>query len=186
MDKLVIYNTLTRKKELFKPIHPGAVGMYVCGPTVYGEAHLGHARPAITFDMLFRYLKHIGYKVRYVRNITDVGHLVDDADEGEDKIERRAKVEQLEPMEVVQIYTNSYRGNMARLNNLPPSIEPTANFPEEKWKTFIPIPVNWTDNRRKDRRWILLCGRKQRPSISCAGLRRGAMVIPAGTWSVRL
>ncbi|GET27370.1 cysteine--tRNA ligase [Prolixibacter sp. NT017] len=127
MDKLVIYNTLTRKKELFKPIHPGAVGMYVCGPTVYGEAHLGHARPAITFDMLFRYLKHVGYKVRYVRNITDVGHLVDDADEGEDKIERKAKVEQLEPMEVVQMYTNSYRGNMARLNNLPPSIEPTAS-----------------------------------------------------------
>lgn len=127
MDKLVIYNTLTRKKELFKPIHPGAVGMYVCGPTVYGEAHLGHARPAITFDMLFRYLQHLDYKVRYVRNITDVGHLVDDADEGEDKIERKAKVEQLEPMEVVQIYTNSYRGNMTRLNNLPPSIEPTAS-----------------------------------------------------------
>ncbi len=127
MENLTLYNTLTRKKELFVPIHKEHVGMYVCGPTVYGNAHLGHARPAITFDLLFRYLLHIGNKVRYVRNITDVGHLVNDADEGEDKVAKRAKVEELEPMEIVQIYTNSYRKNMAQLNVLPPSIEPTAS-----------------------------------------------------------
>lgn len=127
MSDFIIYNTLSRKKEVFVPINPGHVGLYVCGPTVYGEAHLGHSRPAITFDLLFRYLKHIGYKVRYVRNITDVGHLVNDADEGEDKIARKAKVEELEPMEIVQIYTNSYRRNMLQLNILPPSIEPTAS-----------------------------------------------------------
>ena len=101
-----IYNTLTRKKEEFKPLNPPYVGMYVCGPTVYGDAHLGHARPAITFDLLFRYLKYLGYKVRYIRNITDVGHLVNDADEGEDKIGKKAKLEQLEPMEIVKLYTN--------------------------------------------------------------------------------
>jgi len=127
MEKLTLYNTLTRKKELFVPIHKDHVGMYVCGPTVYGNAHLGHARPAITFDLLFRYLLHIGYKVRYVRNITDVGHLVNDADEGEDKVAKKAKVEELEPMEIVQIYTNSYRKNMGQLNVLSPSIEPTAS-----------------------------------------------------------
>jgi len=127
MNELILYNTLSRAKETFQPLNPGHVGMYVCGPTVYGEAHLGHSRPAITFDLLFRYLKHLGYKVRYVRNITDVGHLVNDADEGEDKIELKARVEELEPMEVVQFYTNSYRRNMDRLNVLPPSIEPTAS-----------------------------------------------------------
>jgi cysteinyl-tRNA synthetase len=127
MSDFTIYNTLSRKKEIFKPINPGHVGMYVCGPTVYGEAHLGHSRPAITFDLLFRYLKHLGYKVRYVRNITDVGHLVNDADEGEDKIAKKAKVEELEPMEIVQFYTNSYRRNMLQLNVLPPSIEPIAS-----------------------------------------------------------
>ena len=127
MEKLVLYNTLTRKKELFVPIHKDHVGMYVCGPTVYGNAHLGHARPAITFDLLFRYLLHIGYRVRYVRNITDVGHLVNDEDEGEDKIAKKAKLEELEPMEIVQIYTNSYRRNMSQLNVLPPSIEPVAS-----------------------------------------------------------
>ena len=109
---LTIYNTLTRKKEEFKPINPGHVGMYVCGPTVYGDAHLGHARPAITFDLLFRYLKHQGYKVRYVRNITDVGHLEHDADEGEDKIAKKARLEQLEPMEVAQHYTNRFNEAM--------------------------------------------------------------------------
>jgi cysteinyl-tRNA synthetase len=124
---LFIYNTITRKKEEFVPITPGYVGMYVCGPTVYGHAHLGHSRPAITFDLVNRYLLHLGYKVRYVRNITDVGHLVADADEGEDKIAKKAKLDQLEPMEVVQTYTNSYRRNMAQLNVLPPSIEPTAS-----------------------------------------------------------
>ncbi|MBO4332979.1 MAG: cysteine--tRNA ligase [Paludibacteraceae bacterium] len=126
-DKLLIYNTLTRKKELFKPLHSPNVGMYVCGPTVYGDAHLGHARPAITFDTLFRYLKHLGYKVRYVRNITDVGHLEHDADEGEDKIAKKARLEQLEPMEVVQYYTTRYHKAMEALNVLPPSIEPHAS-----------------------------------------------------------
>jgi cysteinyl-tRNA synthetase len=125
-QNLVIYNTLSRKKEPFIPITPGFVGVYVCGPTVYGHAHLGHARPAITFDIVFRYLQHIGFRVRYVRNITDVGHLVNDADEGEDKIGKIAKVDQVEPMEVVQKFTNSYRHNMAQLNVLSPSIEPTA------------------------------------------------------------
>ncbi|MBP5380666.1 MAG: cysteine--tRNA ligase [Bacteroidaceae bacterium] len=123
---LLIYNTLSRQKELFRPIHEGRVGMYVCGPTVYGDAHLGHARPAITFDLLFRYLQHIGYKVRYVRNITDVGHLEHDADEGEDKIAKKARLEQLEPMEVAQYYTNRFHEAMAALNCLPPSFEPHA------------------------------------------------------------
>ena len=123
---LFIYNTLSRRKELFKPLHEGRVGMYVCGPTVYGDAHLGHARPAVTFDLLFRYLQHIGYKVRYVRNITDVGHLEHDADEGEDKIAKKARLEQLEPMEVAQYYTNRFNAAMARLGVLPPSIEPHA------------------------------------------------------------
>jgi len=125
--KLSIYNTLSRKKEEFQPLHAPHVGMYVCGPTVYGDAHLGHARPAITFDILFRYLAHLGYKVRYVRNITDVGHLEHDADSGEDKIAKKARLEQLEPMEVVQHYLNRYRGAMEKLNVLPPSIEPHAS-----------------------------------------------------------
>ena len=125
-QKLFIYNTLSRKKEEFKPITPGRVGMYVCGPTVYGDAHLGHARPAITFDLLFRYLKYLGYKVRYVRNITDVGHLEHDADEGEDKIAKKARLEELEPMEVAQYYTNRFHAAMEALNVLPPSIEPHA------------------------------------------------------------
>ena len=123
---LLIYNTLTRQKELFKPLNAPHVGMYVCGPTVYGDPHLGHARPAITFDVLFRYLTHLGYKVRYVRNITDVGHLEHDADEGDDKIEKKARLEQLEPMEVAQYYTNRYHKAMEMLNVLPPSIEPHA------------------------------------------------------------
>ncbi len=125
-QKLLIYNTLTRSKQLFEPIHAPNVGMYVCGPTVYGDPHLGHARPAITFDVLFRYLKHLGYKVRYVRNITDVGHLEHDADEGDDKIEKKARLEQLEPMEIAQHYTNRYHDAMKALNVLPPSIEPHA------------------------------------------------------------
>ncbi|MFV0397394.1 MAG: cysteine--tRNA ligase [Bacteroidales bacterium] len=125
--QLNIYNSLTRKKELFEPLHAPFVGMYVCGPTVYGDAHLGHARPAITFDLLFRYLQHLGYKVRYVRNITDVGHLENDADEGEDKIAKKARLEQVEPMEVVQFYLNRYHKAMEMLNVLPPSIEPHAS-----------------------------------------------------------
>ena len=126
-SKLNIYNTLKRKKELFVPLNPPHVGMYVCGPTVYGEPHLGHARPGVTYDVLFRYLKYLGYKVRYVRNITDVGHLENDADVGEDKIAKKARLEQLEPMEVVQFYTNSYHDKMRALNTLPPSIEPQAS-----------------------------------------------------------
>ena len=126
-NKLFIYNTLTRKKEEFKPLHAPHVGMYVCGPTVYGDAHLGHARPAITFDILFRYLTHLGYKVRYVRNITDVGHLEHDSDDGEDKIAKKARLEKLEPMEVVQYYTLRYHKAMEKLNVLPPSIEPHAS-----------------------------------------------------------
>ncbi|MCL3779972.1 cysteine--tRNA ligase [Prolixibacteraceae bacterium JC049] len=125
-NTLSIYNTLSRKKEVFEPLHAGKVGMYVCGPTVYGDAHLGHTRPAITFDLLYRYLMHLEYKVRYVRNITDVGHLVGDADEGEDKIAKKAKLDEVEPMEVVQKYTNNYRNDMRKLNVLPPNIEPTA------------------------------------------------------------
>ncbi len=125
--KIQLYNTLTRSKEVFEPLVPGKVGLYVCGPTVYGPAHLGHARPAITFDLLFRYFQHIGYKVRYVRNITDVGHLVADADDGEDKIAQKARLEELEPMEVVQIYTNEFHKAMEMLNVLPPSIEPRAS-----------------------------------------------------------
>lgn len=125
--KLYIYNTLSRKKEQFIPLHENKVGMYVCGPTVYGDGHLGHARPAITFDILFRYLQHLGYKVRYVRNITDVGHLENDADSGEDKIAKKARLDELEPMEVVQYYTNRYHKAMEALNVLPPSIEPHAS-----------------------------------------------------------
>ena len=124
---LTLYNSLKRVKEPFKPLNEGLVGMYVCGPTVYGDAHLGHARPAITFDILFRYLQHLGYKVRYVRNITDVGHLEHDADSGEDKIAKKARLEQLEPMEVVQLYLNRYHNDMNALNVLPPSIEPHAS-----------------------------------------------------------
>lgn len=127
MQALTLYNTLTRKKELFQPLHAPFVGMYVCGPTVYGEAHLGHSRSAINFDTLFRYLSHIGYQVRYVRNITDVGHLVNDADEGEDKIAQQARAAQLEPMEVVQRYTTRYHQDMQALNVLSPSIEPRAS-----------------------------------------------------------
>ena len=122
--KLTIYNTLTRRKEAFEPLTPGRVGIYVCGPTVYGDPHLGHARPAVTFDLLFRYLKASGYRVRYVRNITDVGHLEHDADEGEDKIAKKARLEQLEPMEVAHYYTERYRRAMEALNVLSPSIEP--------------------------------------------------------------
>ncbi len=127
VSKLNVYNTLTKRKEVFEPLNPPHVGLYVCGPTVYGDAHLGHARPAITFDILFRYLQHLGYKVRYVRNITDVGHLENDADEGEDKIAKKARLEQVEPMEVVQFFTDRYHRNMDALNVLKPSIEPRAS-----------------------------------------------------------
>ena len=126
-NTLFLYNTLSKKKELFKPIHSPFVGLYVCGPTTYSDTHLGHSRPAITFDLLFRYLMHLGYKVRYVRNITDVGHLENEMlGEGEDRIEKKARQEQLEPMEVVQKYVNTYHRNMDQLNTLSPSIEPRA------------------------------------------------------------
>ncbi|MBR3285877.1 MAG: cysteine--tRNA ligase, partial [Bacteroidales bacterium] len=127
MRPLYLTNTLSRRKELFTPVNEGRVGMYVCGPTVYGDAHLGHARPGVTYDVLQKLLRHLGYKVRYVRNITDVGHLEHDADEGEDKIAKKARLEQLEPMEVVQTYTLRYHDAMRQLNVAPPSIEPRAS-----------------------------------------------------------
>ena len=126
-SSLFLYNTLSRSKEKFEPLNPPFTGMYVCGPTVYGDPHLGHARPAITFDLVFRYLLHLGYKVRYVRNITDVGHLEHDLDEGEDKIAKKARLEQLEPMEVAQYYTDRYFIFMDALNVKRPSIEPRAS-----------------------------------------------------------
>src|SRR6186713_102394 len=126
MSKLRVYNSYIRDKEEFVPLVPGHVGMYVCGPTVSGESHLGHARPYITFDVVYRYLMYLGYKVRYVRNITDAGHFEEEGREAEDKISKKAVVEKLEPMELVQKYTNRFHDAMRRFNNLEPSIEPTA------------------------------------------------------------
>jgi len=125
-NQLVLYNTLTRKKETFEPLNPPFVGMYVCGPTVYSDVHLGNCRTFVSFDLIFRYLTHLGYKVRYVRNITDAGHLEGDNDEGDDKFSKKAKLEQLEPMEIVQKYTLGFHEVMRLFNTLPPSIEPTA------------------------------------------------------------
>ena len=125
-NHLKIYNSLSGQKETFTPIHEGKVGMYVCGPTVYNFVHLGNCRTFISFDLVFRYLKHLGYQVRYVRNITDVGHIVDDADSGEDKIAQKARLEQIEPMEVAQKYTVNFHNTLKQFNNLEPSIEPTA------------------------------------------------------------
>jgi cysteinyl-tRNA synthetase len=127
MSQLQMFNSRSREKETFKPINPEHIGMYVCGPTVYGDPHLGHARSNVSFDIVFRYLQYLGYKVRYVRNITDVGHLESDADEGEDKVAKKARVEKLEPMEIVQRYTIEYHDRMRELNSLPPSIEPSAS-----------------------------------------------------------
>ncbi|HAI76538.1 MAG TPA: cysteine--tRNA ligase, partial [Microscillaceae bacterium] len=126
LPTLQVYNSLTKQKEIFEPLQPPFVGMYVCGPTVYSDPHIGNARPAVFFDVVFRYLQYLGYKVRYVRNITDVGHLTDDGDQGEDKIAKKAKLEQIEPMEVVNLYTNRYLALMDQLNVLRPSISPTA------------------------------------------------------------
>lgn len=133
MNSLLVYNTLNRKKEIFEPLKPPFVGLYVCGPTVYGYPHLGHSRSALTFDTVFRYLTFKGFKVRYVRNITDVGHLLGDADEGESKVERKARLEQKEPMEVAQYYANAYISALSELNILRPSIEPraTGHIPEQ-------------------------------------------------------
>ncbi|WP_152286711.1 cysteine--tRNA ligase [Flavicella marina] len=125
-NALRIYNSLSKEKEVFNPINEGAVGMYVCGPTVYSNVHLGNVRTFMSFDLVFRYLKHLGYKVRYVRNITDAGHLENDADVGEDRIAKKARIEQIEPMEVVQRYTVDFHNILQQFNNLPPSIEPTA------------------------------------------------------------
>src|SRR6185369_7432112 len=126
MSELKVYNSLTREKEVFKPITPKHAGMYVCGPTVSGESHLGHARPYVTFDIVFRWLMHLGYKVRYVRNITDAGHFEEEGRAAEDKISKKAILEKLEPMELVQKYTNLFHWAMAQFNTLAPSIEPTA------------------------------------------------------------
>ncbi|MDF4221547.1 cysteine--tRNA ligase [Maribacter sp. M208] len=125
-QEIKVYNSLTGKKEVFKPINEGHIGMYVCGPTVYSNVHLGNCRTFMSFDMIFRYFRHLGYKVRYVRNITDAGHLVDDAEDGEDKIAKKARLEKLEPMEVVQRYTVDFHNILEKFNFLPPSIEPTA------------------------------------------------------------
>src|SRR5688572_25443681 len=126
MTELKVFNSLTRQKEIFTPYTTGHVGMYVCGPTVSGESHLGHARPFITFDFIYRYLMSLGYKVRYVRNITDAGHFEEEGREAEDKISKKAVVEKLEPMELVQKYTNLFHWAMKQFNNHEPSIEPTA------------------------------------------------------------
>jgi len=125
-NQLKIYNSLSKTKEIFKPVIDGKVGMYVCGPTVYSNVHLGNVRTFMSFDMIFRYLKHLNYKVRYVRNITDAGHLENDADAGEDRIAKKARLEEIEPMEVVQRYTVDFHETLFTINNLPPSIEPTA------------------------------------------------------------
>ena len=127
MDNIYVHNSLTRKKEVFTPIEEGYVGMYVCGPTVYSDVHLGNCRTFVSFDVIYRYLTYLDFKVRYVRNITDVGHLEGDADsDAEDKISKRARLEKLEPMEVVQHYTNGFHDMMKIFNTLPPSIEPRA------------------------------------------------------------
>src|SRR5210317_187645 len=125
-QELTIYNSLSKTKEKFTPIHEGAIGMYVCGPTVYSNVHMGNCRTFLSFDLVFRYLKHLGYKVRYVRNITDAGHLENDGESGDDPILKKARIEKLEPMEVVQKYTVDFHTIMAKFNALPPSIEPTA------------------------------------------------------------
>ena len=126
MSELKIYNTLSRKKEVFETLTTDHVGMYVCGPTVYSDVHLGNCRTFISFDIIYRHLKYLGYKVRYVRNITDAGHLEGDRDEGDDKFSKKARLEQLEPMEIVQRYTLGFHKVMELFNNLPPTIEPTA------------------------------------------------------------
>lgn len=173
MQPLFLYNTLTRKKEEFKALNPPFVGMYVCGPTVYSDVHLGNCRTFISFDIIYRYLTYIGYKVRYVRNITDAGHLESDADTGEDKISKKAKLQQLEPMEIVQTYTVDFRKVMDMFNTLPPNIEPTATghiieqqeIAQEIIRKGLAYEVNGTvyfdvEKFAKDHNYTALTGRK--------------------------
>jgi len=173
MQPLFLYNTLSRKKEEFKALNPPFLGMYVCGPTVYADVHLGNCRTFISFDIIYRYLTHIGYKVRYVRNITDAGHLEDDGDQGEDKISKKAKLQKLEPMEIVQTYTVDFREVMRLFNVLPPSIEPTATghileqqeIAEEIIRKGLAYEVNGTvyfdvEKYAKDHNYTALTGRK--------------------------
>ena len=204
-QQLRLYNSLSGEKELFKPIHDGKVGMYVCGPTVYNYVHLGNCRTFISFDLVFRYLKHLGYQVRYVRNITDVGHIVDDADEGEDKIAKKARIEQIEPMEVVQKYTVNFHNILKQFNNIPPSIEPTATghiieqieIIQEIIKNGFAYEVNGSVyfdvekynhshdygilSGRKIEDMISLYGKMQNHNTLCVGLLLGEKVFPAGT-----
>lgn len=178
-QQLKMYNSLSGEKEVFKPIHEGKVGMYVCGPTVYSYVHLGNCRTFISFDLVYRYLKHLGYAVRYVRNITDVGHMVDDVDEGEDKIAKRARIEQIEPMEIVQKYTLNFHNILKQFNNLPPSIEPTATgHIIEQIEIIQSIIANGyayevngsvyfdVEKYNKDRQYGILSGRKIEDMIS--------------------
>jgi cysteinyl-tRNA synthetase len=146
MHQLTVHNSITRQKESFQPLNPPYVGMYVCGPTVYGEPHLGHAKSYVSFDVIYRYLQHLGYRVRYVQNITDVGHLTDDSDDGEDKIQKQSKVEQLEPMEVVEHYMNAYFYYMDMLNQKRPSItpRPSGHIPEQIQYIQDLINNGWT------------------------------------------
>ena len=144
MQQLKLFNSYTGKKEIFKPIKKNSVGMYVCGPTVYNNVHLGNCRTFISFDLIFRYLKHLGYKVKYVRNITDVGHLENDSDFGEDRILKKAKIDKIEPMEVAQKYTIDFYETLSLFNVLPPSIEPTAtgHIIEPVSYTHLTLPTN--------------------------------------------
>jgi cysteinyl-tRNA synthetase len=188
---LKIYNTLSREKELFTPITPGHVGMYVCGPTVYSDVHLGNCRTFISFDIIYRYLVYLGYKVRYVRNITDAGHLEGDRDEGDDKFSKLARLHQLEPMEIVQKYTLGFHHVMQLLNNLPPSIEPTATghiaeqieITQQILANGYAYEVNGTvyfdvEKYNKEQPYGILTNRKSRPA--CA--RRDARLADRGAW----
>jgi len=192
-QELKIYNSISGEKEIFTSITEGNIGMYVCGPTVYSNVHLGNCRTFISFDLVFRYLKHLGYKVRYVRNITDAGHLENDSDEGEDKVSKKARLEQLEPMEIVQRYTLDFHNVLAKFNNIPPSIEPTAtgHIVEqiEIIKTIIDNGFAYVANGsvyfnvkkfNETNDYGKLSGRNLE-NILCVGLLHGAMVFQVGT-----
>jgi len=210
-NQLIVYNSLTRKKEVFEPINPPFVGMYVCGPTVYSDVHLGNLRTFLSFDIIYRYLQHLGYKVRYVRNITDVGHLESDADEGEDKISKRAKLENLEPMEIVQKYSNDFHKVTQRFNLLNPDIEPSATGHIQEQITLIEklikkglayvvdssVYFDVNTYNEKESYGILsgrvidelvagsreLDGQEEKRSTLCGGSRHGDQVFPVGIWS---